>query len=416
MSRVVFFGVDLHGHVNPTLGLIHRLIERGEEVIYYCSDPFREKIEQTGATFRSYRGMLSFGRHHGTGIETLLVFADFIMEKSRTLVEALHDEVYQWQPDYIIHDSFCLWGKELAAKLHIPGISVFANFPFIDEMASKDPEFFMEYVLLAAEDPLYQKHKGQHDIYRKLTDKLSRVIGLKYGRPGMNVMNDIFCSKEGLNLLFTSKAFQIHAESFDHTHVFAGYEVYTRTEPEFPYEQLDGRPLIYIAFGTILHNLSALYQTCFEALRDSDYQVVMATGIGTDPEVLGQLPSNFIIQPYVPQLKLLSMSSVFVTHGGANSIYESLCYEVPMVVLPQVFDEFMGALMVERSHTGIYLRSSEPARDELRQAIDQAANDLSYREELRKIKQSFESAGGIDLAVNEIMQYVKNAKQKVCHE
>ncbi|WP_195576561.1 macrolide family glycosyltransferase [Paenibacillus sp. 1001270B_150601_E10] len=414
MSRVVFFGVDLHGHVNPTLGLIHKLIERGEEVFYYCSDPFREKIEQTGATFRSYQGLLSFGRHNGTGIETLLIFADFIMDKCRNIVEALREEVRELQPDYIIHDSFCLWGKELAAELQIPGISVFSNFPFIDEMAKKDPAFFMDVVLLASDDPLYLKHKGQHDLYKKLMDKLSRVIGLKYGKPSMNVMNDIFCSKEPLNLVFTSREFQIYEEVFDDTHVFAGYEIYPREEPlDFPFEQLDGRPLIYAAFGTILHNLSELYQACFDALGDSKYQVVMSLGIQTDVASLGPVPDNFIVRPYVPQLKLLGRADAFITHGGANSIYESLCSAVPMIVLPQVFDEFMGALMVERSGTGIYLRDQRPTKEQLREMVEEVLENPLYREKCEWIMQSFKSAGGLEHAVDKVIQF---AKQKVCHE
>ncbi len=411
---MVFFGVDLHGHVNPTLGLIHKLVARGEEVIYYCSDPFRDKIEQTGAAFRSYQGLLSFGRHHGTGIETLLVFADFIMDKCRIIVEALREEIRELQPDYIIHDSFCLWGKELASGLRIPGISVFANFPFIDEMAYRDPAFFMEYVLLASEDPLYLKHKEQHDVYQKLMDKLSRVIGLKYGRPGLNVINDIFCSKEPLNLVFSSREFQIYEEVFDDSHLFCGYELYPREEPvDFPFEQLDGRPLIYVAFGTILHNLSELYQTCFDTLGDSEYQVVMSLGVQTDLSSIGPVPGNFIVRPYVPQLEILSRADAFITHGGANSIYESLCNAVPMIVLPQVFDEFMGALMVERAGAGIYLPHSHPSNEQLRETVDQVLENPFYHEQCQWIKRSFKSAGGLEYAVDRIIQY---AKQKVCHE
>ncbi|WP_422657549.1 macrolide family glycosyltransferase [Paenibacillus sp. EC2-1] len=414
MSRVVFFGVDLHGHVNPTLGLIHKLCENGEEVYYYCSEPFREKIEQTGAIFRSYQGLLSFGRHNGTGMETLLVFADFIMDKCRSIVEALRDEVCELQPDYIIHDSFCLWGKELAAELQIPGISLFANFPFIDEMAQKDPAFFMEYVLLASEEPLYLRHKGQHDVYRKLMDKLSRVIGTKYGKPPMNVMNDIFCSKEQLNLVFSSREFQVYEEVFDDTHVFCGYELYPRVEStDFPFEALDDRPLIYIAFGTILHNLSELYQICFDVLGESKYQVVMSLGMETDLSCIGPVPDNFIVQSYVPQLKLLNRADVFITHGGANSIYESLCSVVPMIVIPQVFDEFMGALMVERSGTGIYLRDPLPTKEQLSEAVKQVLEKPLYQDNCERIRHSFKAAGGMDFAVQKIIQF---GKQKVCHE
>ena len=54
MSKVFFFSIPFSGHVNPGIGLAKELVEKGEEVIYYCTDSFREKIESSGAVFRSY--------------------------------------------------------------------------------------------------------------------------------------------------------------------------------------------------------------------------------------------------------------------------------------------------------------------------------------------------------------------------
>jgi len=406
MSKVIFFGVDLHGHVNPTLGLVAKLIERGEEVIYYCSDAFKDKIEQTGASFRSYRGLLGFGTHDGTGIDTFLVFADFLMDKSRILTEALSEEVAQLRPDYIVHDAFSLWGKRLADQLGVPGIAFFANFPFIDEMADRDPEFFMVYVLRAEGDPLYEKNKGKHDIYRKLLDKLSRMIALRYSLPPLNIINDVFCSKQPLNLVFTSRSFQIHADAFDDSHLFAGYSLYPRQEPvTFPYELLDGRPLVYIAFGTILSELSELYETCFSAFGDSRFQVVMSVGPKMNAADWSGAPDNFIVLPYVPQLEILEKADVFITHGGANSIYESICCHVPMVVLPQVFDEYMGALMVEQAGAGLYIRNKQIDASVLKVAVEAIVSDPAYRENCRRVQQTFEATGGLDHAVDEMFKF-----------
>lgn len=411
MSKVVFFGVDLHGHVNPTLGLVSKLIERGEEVVYYCSDAFRDKIEGTGASFRSYRGLLGFSTHKGSGIDTFLVFADFLMDRSRILTSALFDEVAQLGPDYIIHDAFGLWGKEIAARLDVPGIAFFANFPFIDEMADRDPQFFMEYVLRAQGDPLYERNKGKHDIYRRLLDRLSGMIALRYNLPPMNVINDVFCSKQPLNLLFTSREFQVYEDAFDDTHLFAGYSLYPRREAvDFPYELLDGRPLVYIAFGTILNELRDAYEACFTALEDGRFQVVMSVGSTDLAGLREDIPDNFIVRSYVPQLGILSRAALFITHGGANSIYESLCSEVPMVVLPQVFDEYMGALMVERAGAGIYIRESRVAPAQLKQAVDRAVSLPEYKENCARVRDSFERTGGLDRAVDEILKF---AKQKV---
>ena len=53
MSKIVFFCIPAHGHINPTLGVVRELISRGHKVWYYSYNAMREKIEQTGATFIS---------------------------------------------------------------------------------------------------------------------------------------------------------------------------------------------------------------------------------------------------------------------------------------------------------------------------------------------------------------------------
>lgn len=65
MSKLIYFGIDLHGHINVSLGLIRALVEKGEEVLYYSSDVFREKIEATGAQFRNYGDMGGFEMREG---------------------------------------------------------------------------------------------------------------------------------------------------------------------------------------------------------------------------------------------------------------------------------------------------------------------------------------------------------------
>lgn len=54
MSKVLFINGPAEGHINPTLGLVHELIHRGEEVVYLAPTPFRRKIELTGAEFREF--------------------------------------------------------------------------------------------------------------------------------------------------------------------------------------------------------------------------------------------------------------------------------------------------------------------------------------------------------------------------
>ena len=40
MSKLAFLSVPSHGHVNPTLGHVNKLIKQGKEITCFCSDEF----------------------------------------------------------------------------------------------------------------------------------------------------------------------------------------------------------------------------------------------------------------------------------------------------------------------------------------------------------------------------------------
>ncbi|WP_379133781.1 macrolide family glycosyltransferase [Paenibacillus sp. sgz500958] len=406
MARIIYFSVDLHGHVNPSLGLVGKLIEQGEEVIYYSGDEFQEVIEGTGAAFRSYHGHLGVETHDDGGINSFLMFAGFILQKNREIVDYFWDEIRALQPDYIIHDSLNYFGKVFADRLNIPGISVFASFAYIDEMAKIDPEFFMVTYLRAGDDPLYAKNKGRANVYGKLLDTMSRRLAASYGLDRINIINDLFCSKEDLNILFTSRELQLHAEAFDDTYWFSGYTISPRQQqPDFPYDLLGGRPLVYISFGTIFNELPELYRTCISAFGDTDVQVVIALGHRVDAADLGFLPANIIVRNEVPQLEILKRADVFITHGGANSVHEALCFEVPMAVVPQSFDQFVGGLTVERSGAGINLQDREVTSELLQETVRKLLTEPHYKEKCRAIRVSFEASGGLDGAAERIRAF-----------
>ena len=57
--------------------------------------------------------------------------------------------------------------------------------------------------------------------------------------------------------------------------------------------------------------------------------------------------------PKVPQLEVLPLCDVFVTHGGMGSIMESVMFGVPMVVIPAFGDQPANADNVQKLNMGI---------------------------------------------------------------
>ena len=53
MAKILFVNPGSAGHVNPTIAVVKALVDRGEEVVYYASDIYKDKLKDTGAEIRT---------------------------------------------------------------------------------------------------------------------------------------------------------------------------------------------------------------------------------------------------------------------------------------------------------------------------------------------------------------------------
>ncbi|MBV8216522.1 MAG: hypothetical protein JOZ08_25170 [Verrucomicrobia bacterium] len=65
--------------------------------------------------------------------------------------------------------------------------------------------------------------------------------------------------------------------------------------------------------------------------------MVLSVGDRVDPEQIVSAPKNAIIVQRAPQLELLKLASVCITHAGLNTVLESLAQGVPQVAIPVTF-------------------------------------------------------------------------------
>ena len=82
--------------------------------------------------------------------------------------------------------------------------------------------------------------------------------------------------------------------------------------------------------------------------------------------------------PSVPQLEVLSRAGVFVTHGGMNSVHESLAYGVPMLLVPQGSDQHLVAARVRDRGAGRVLGRRAVTADALRDHVRVLWSDPRY--------------------------------------
>jgi GMP synthase (glutamine-hydrolysing) A subunit len=124
---------------------------------------------------------------------------------------------------------------------------------------------------------------------------------------------------------------------------------------------------------------TAFYRDCFQAFQREDLQVILSVGANVSAESLGKVPANFIVQSHVPQLDVLRRATVFVTHGGMNSVNEGLYHGVPLLVVPQMSEQAMVGRRVEELGAGIYLAKEDVTAERLRGSVRRLLSEDGFR-------------------------------------
>lgn len=119
-------------------------------------------------------------------------------------------------------------------------------------------------------------------------------------------------------------------------------------------------------------------------------------------ESLGCIPNNFYVYTSVPQLEVLQKSSLFITHGGMNSVNESIYYSVPMLVSPIGGDQLTIADRVEELGLGKRIEGNKIAPNQLRWVSFEIMNMEQYKYNLRLHSDYMKSSGAISKAVERI--------------
>ena len=136
-------------------------------------------------------------------------------------------------------------------------------------------------------------------------------------------------------------------------HAFLGSAVRTE-EPDAEVDAWlasgDG-PVVYVSLGSFLSVRSDVLSRVVEALRALDVRVALANG-STPRDELGPVPSSWLVREVLPQVTLLARSALTVSHGGNNSVTESLNAGVPLLLLPLSTDQFAGAAALEDAGYG----------------------------------------------------------------
>lgn len=398
--RGAVFCIPASGHLNPLLPLVAELVRRGEKLDFYGTERTRAAIEATGARFVALSATEALERlDPDAGIfafaETL---ASVTLELFPTLIAALDRD----RPDYVLYDSMTPWGRLVARHRGVPAVATYPSFATLPEKSLLPPVP----ILLAAHGASALSANIRRFYRRKSAWERVRA---QFGVEAPLRFASVISNPSECNIVFTAERFQVRRERLDERFHFVGASIAERpAQPDFPWAELDGKRVVYVSFGSLLRPDIPFFRSCVDAFAGKGVALVLTLGAHGKPEALGALPDGCIVRRRVPQLEMLKRAALFITHGGMNSVSESIAYRVPMLVAPQVSDAFLVAARVHDSGLGRRLRRRDFEPRRLRAAADAVMADERIRANLQSMSDSFRAAGGVPRAADVALAHVQS--------
>lgn len=369
--KILFVNLPYHGHVLPTIGLVQELVKAGHQVTYLMPCDWKDKIADSGADFLGYENSPKLDKQ----IRNAFFKAEAVIAEY----------------DLLIYEQFFFLGKHLAEKHGKKCVRIFTA-------PATNRELMCRFV----------SSGGPMGIFRfPLIAKLwtmDAVKGLDIRLKCRSWLDEIVENPPACNLVYTLRDFQPFAECFPEEQFhFIGPSVYKRKETNFP---ILPKPVIYISLGTILKGAEHFFQVCMDAFRNEAVTVVLSVGNNFDISRLGTIPENVRVQNHIPQIAVLKQASLFITHGGMNSVSEAMIHGVPMLVIPFVSDQPVNAEQVVRLGLGNCLDYKTITPALLKETAFSILADEEMLENVRKMKEKVRDTPGNIGAVNIIEAFM----------
>ncbi|NSL86221.1 hypothetical protein ECE50_005240 [Chitinophaga sp. Mgbs1] len=398
MSRFLFGSVPLHGHLNPTIGIAQQLIRDHHTVAYAAHSHVKQVFEKAGIPFLEKfqwgDAVILSNETIAAGKKLLLPWilkkkmnttpAECIIHQLEQGVTDFLELIDNWRPDVCVFDT-----------MFYPGI-IAAEIRKVPYAVSCPTQLLLPCNTIIPEEKghtmrPFRKLLAQLMVLtlRRITQQVNKIRQL-HQLP----LQQVFWKHHtpALYLAYTSDAFEFRRSDLLSQTYYIGPSVsreFAGADVPFPWEWLDGRPVVYFSMGTVYIRKQIISQV-IKASAGAPWQLVISTGKAFPPETWTDIPENVLIRSYVPQVALMEKVSAVVSSGGFGTVGQALMNGVPLVVIPQILEHRVTASKVVHAKAGIKLSSWLVSAGRLHKAIAALLQDPSYRQHASEIRADYQ--------------------------
>jgi MGT family glycosyltransferase len=421
-STVVFFPEGAFGPTNNCVGIGDVLRRRGHRVVFIVEESFAGTLEAQGFEERLMRLTPAPQIEEAPGQfwkdfirDTAPVFrtstreqlADFIAPTFQALIdgakyvdERLREIVDELEPDLIVEDN-------VVAFPALPACGrPWARIMSCNPTEMKDPEVPPPFSGLPSDDTggWDEYWHAYREAHREMHAEFSELCQQR-GAPPLPA-DDFIHESPWLNMyLYPDEVDYRRARPLGPT--WHNLQTSVRaTDPawELPEELRDGEgPLVYLSLGSLGSADVELMEKLVAELADAPYRFVVSKGPQHEEF---ELAGNMTGAEFLPQTEILPKVALVITHGGNNTVTESLYFGKPMIVLPIFWDQHDNAQRIEETGFGARLDTYRHNGEELTRAIERLLGDEALAARLAQTSERLQHSPGTEKAADLIEQVV----------
>jgi len=419
---IMFWPESAYGPTNQCIGLAAILRDRGHTIVFAAESSWAGKLEPFG--FVEELVDLAEPADDAADADAGKFWTDFIAETAPEFRKPTIEQLATFiQPTYqalIDGAKYCEPRLREIIATHRPDVIVEDNVVLFPALVTSAAPFVRIVSCSPLEVPgpgvpppfsgLPSADSSQWDAYRAEFDRTHRALWADFDSwvraQGADALPELeFMPRaNAANLyVYPAEADYLDARPLDDSWTRMDSSVRgTDDEYALPAEvadRPDGVGLVYLSLGSLGGADVELMQRLVDVLGTTRHRFIVSKGPQAERI---NLADNMVGAQMLPQTKVIPQVDLVISHGGNNTVTESLHFGKPLIVLPLFWDQYENAQRIDELGFGVRLDTYAFPDADLTDAVDRLLADTELRTQLADIGSAIRARDGLRVGADAI--------------